>query len=104
VRSSTASASSFDLEAGLRRTTESIERSRAVGFTWAQGFASTLEGILHAVAGDLDSGQRRDSEGLEIQRRLGDEEGAGLSLGGLLAGLASGRGDLPALVEEDQPK
>ena len=89
---------SFDLEAGLRRTTESIERSRAVGFSWAEGFASTLEGILNAVAGDLDSAQRRYSEGLEIQRRLGDEEGAGLSLGGL-AGLASGRGDLPGALD-----
>ncbi len=88
----------FDLEAGLRRTTESIERSRAVGFPWAEGFASTLEGILNAVAGDLDSAQRRYSEGLEIQRRLGDEEGAGLSLGGL-AGLASGRGDLPGALD-----
>ena len=84
---------SFDLEAGLRRTTESIERSRAVGFTWAEGFALTLEGILNTVAGDVDSAQRRYSEGLEIQRRLGDQEGAGLSLGGL-GGLASGRGDL----------
>ena len=33
-----------------------------------------------------------------IQQRIGDEEGAGLSLGGL-AGLASGRGDLAAALE-----
>jgi tetratricopeptide (TPR) repeat protein len=88
----------FDLEAGLRRTTESIERSRALGFTWAQGFASTLDGILNAVAGDLDSAQTRYSEALEIQQRVGDEEGAGLSLGGL-ARLASGRGDLPGALD-----
>ena len=88
----------FDLEAGLRRTTESIERSRALGFTWAQGFASTLDGILNAVAGDLNSAQTRYSEALEIQQRVGDEEGAGLSLGGL-ARLASGRGDLPGALE-----
>jgi tetratricopeptide (TPR) repeat protein len=88
----------FDLEAGLRRTTESIERSRALGFTWAQGFASSLDGILNAVAGDLDRARTRYSEALEIQRRIGDEEGAGLSLGGL-AGLASGRGDLPGALD-----
>ena len=75
----------FDLEAGLRRTTESIERSRALGFTWAEGFASSLDGILHAVAGDLDTAQTRYSQALEIQQRIGDEEGAGLSLGGLAA-------------------
>jgi predicted ATPase/class 3 adenylate cyclase len=88
----------FDLEAGLRWTRESIERSRALGFTWAQGFASTLDGILHTVAGDLDTAQTRYSQALEIQQRVGDEEGAGLSLGGL-ARLASGRGDLAGALE-----
>ena len=88
----------IDPEAGLRRTTESVERSRALGFTWAEGFASSFDGILHAVTGDLDTAQTRYSEALEIQQRIGDEEGAGLSLGGL-AGLASGRGDLAAALE-----
>ncbi len=88
----------FDLEAGLRWTRESIERSRALGFTWSQGFASTFDGILHAVAGDLDTAQTRYLEGLEIQQRLGDEEGAGLSLGGL-AQLAAGRGDLAGALD-----
>jgi predicted ATPase/class 3 adenylate cyclase/tetratricopeptide (TPR) repeat protein len=83
----------FDLQAALRWASESIERSRSRGFTWAQGFASTVDGILHAVAGDTDTAQTRYSQALEIQRRIGDEEGAGLSLGGL-AQLASGRGDL----------
>jgi tetratricopeptide (TPR) repeat protein len=87
-----------DLDAALRLTTESIERSRALGFTWAQGFASTLDGILHTVAGDLDTAQTRYSEALEIQQRVGDEEGAGLSLGGL-AQLASGGGDLAGALE-----
>jgi tetratricopeptide (TPR) repeat protein len=88
----------FDLEAGLRCTTESIERSRALGFTWAEGFASTFNGVLNAVAGDLDTAQARYSQALEIQQRIGDEEGAGLSLGGL-AQLASGRGDLVGALE-----
>lgn len=88
----------IDPEAGLRRTAESVERSRALGFTWAEGFASSFDGILNAVTGDLGTAQTRYSEALEIQQRIGDEEGAGLSLGGL-AGLASGRGDLAAALE-----
>ena len=88
----------FDLEAGLQRTNESIERSRALGFTWAEGFASSLDGILNTVAGDLDTAQTRYSQALGIQRRIGDEEGAGLSLGGL-AGLASRNGDLTGALD-----
>jgi predicted ATPase/class 3 adenylate cyclase len=88
----------FDLEAGLRWTGESIERSRALGFTWAEGFASTVDGILHTVSGDLDTAETRYSQALEIQQRIGDEEGAGLSLGGL-AQLASVRGDLAGALD-----
>jgi len=87
----------FDLDAGLRWTRESIERSRTLGFAWAEGFASTLDGILHSVAGDLETAQTRYSQALEIQHRMGDEEGAGLSLGGL-AQLAASRGDLPSAL------
>jgi predicted ATPase/class 3 adenylate cyclase len=82
-----------DPDTGLRWTRESIERSRALGFTWCEAFASTFDGVLHAAAGDFDTAQTRYSQALEIQRRIGDEEGAGISLGGL-AQLASGRGDL----------
>lgn len=88
----------FDLDAGLEWTKESIERSRALGFTWAEGFASTVDAILNAVAGDLDTAQTRYTQALEVQRRIGDEEGAGLSLGGL-AQLASGRGDLAGALD-----
>jgi len=88
----------FDLEAGLSWTSESIERSRALGFTWGEGFGSTVDGILHTVAGDLDTAQTKYSHALEIQQRIGDEEGTGLSLGGL-AQLASLRGDLPGALD-----
>lgn len=54
-------------------------------------FASSLVGILHTVAGDLETAQARYSHGLAIQQVVGDQEGAGLSLGGL-AGLAVRRG------------
>ena len=88
----------FDLPAGIRLMEEGIERSRAVGFAWAEGFASSLVGILHALAGDLETANERYAHGLRIQQVIGDQEGAGLSLGGL-AGLAAGRGDLAGALE-----
>jgi predicted ATPase/class 3 adenylate cyclase len=88
----------FDLQAGIRLMEEGIERSRAVGFVWAEGFASSLVGILHTIAGDLETAQARYSHGLRIQQGIGDQEGAGLSLGGL-AGLAAGRGDLAGALD-----
>ena len=87
-----------DLEAAIGRTSESVERSRSLGFTWAKAFASSLDGILNAAAGNLDTAQTRYAQAVEIQRRIGDEEGAGLSLGGLAA-LASRRGDLAGALE-----
>jgi predicted ATPase/class 3 adenylate cyclase len=88
----------FDLQAGIRLMEEGIERSRAVGFAWAEGFASSLVGILHTIAGDLETANERYSHGLRIQQVIGDQEGAGLSLGGL-AGLAAGRGDLAGALD-----
>jgi len=88
----------FDLDTGLKWTSESIERSRVFGFTWGEGFGSSLDGILHTVAGDFDTAQTRYSQALEIQRRIGDEEGSGLSLGGL-AKLAFGRDDLAGALD-----
>jgi predicted ATPase len=82
-----------DVPKGLALMAESIELSRRVGFTWAEGFALTLDGILRTAAGDRDTALRSFSQGLEIQRRIGDEHGAGLSLGGL-AQLEADRGDL----------
>ena len=88
----------FDLQAALRWIDESIQRSRSVGFIWAESLGLTFDGILHAVAGDLGMAKTRYSQTLEIQRRLGDEEGAGLSLGGL-AQLAAGTGDLAEALD-----
>jgi hypothetical protein len=88
----------LDPGSGLTWAEESIERSRTVGFAWAEGIGSTVAGILNAVTADLDSSQARHSEALAIQRRLGDREGAGMSLGGL-AQLASGRGDTVGALE-----
>jgi tetratricopeptide (TPR) repeat protein len=88
----------FDLQAGIRLMEEGIERSRAVGYAWAEGFASSLVGILHTLAGDPETAQTRYAHGLRIQQAIGDKEGAGLSLGGL-AGLAAGRGDLAGALD-----
>jgi len=88
----------MDLEAAAGWTRESSERSRAAGFTWAEGFSSSFEGIVQALTGDTDAAKASSEHGLEIQRRLGDHEGAGLSLGAL-AQLAAGRGDLAEALD-----
>jgi len=83
----------LDLEAAVGLARDAVEWSRRRGLVWAEGFASTIDGIVHTVAGDVETAHAGYSRGLEIQRNLGDEEGAGLSLGGL-AQLAAIRGDL----------
>lgn len=88
----------FDREAGIELTRESIARSRAMGFEWGEGFALAIEGILHSVGGELDAARTSYEKALDIQRRIGDEEGATLSLGGL-AQLATARGDLVAAID-----
>jgi tetratricopeptide (TPR) repeat protein len=83
---------------GLERAEQSIERSRAARLTWVEAFASSFAGILHAFLGDADAARARYEEALELQRRIGDREGAGMSLGGL-AQLASASGDTAAALD-----
>src|SRR5690349_16387451 len=59
----------LDPESGLRLAEESIETSRAAGFMWAEGIASTVAGILHGVTPNPDSSQARHSEAIELYRR-----------------------------------
>ena len=87
-----------DVEAGLRWTAESVERSRAVGFPWAEALALSFQGMLHSLAGDPETARARYAEALLIQERLGDAEGAGLSLGGL-AQLAASAGDFAGALD-----
>ncbi len=87
-----------DVDLGLALSQESAERSGALGFTWAHSWALTFEGMLHAVSGDLDAATARYADALAIQQRLGDHEGAGMSIGGL-AGSAAARGDLVAAID-----
>ena len=88
----------LDLEVGLQWARDGIDRSRALGFSWALGIASTVEGMLRAQGGDLETAHTRYAEALEIQERLGDREGAGMSLGGL-AEVASARDDMAGALE-----
>ena len=83
----------LDLDAALELTRDAVEHSRERGLLWAEGFSSTIDGIVQTVAGNIETAHARYSRGLEIQEQLGDDEGAGLSLGGL-AQLAAMRGDL----------
>jgi predicted ATPase/class 3 adenylate cyclase len=75
-----------------------IDRSRAAGFDWSLGLGLTFDGMLHAVNGDSETARARFSEALELQDRLGDREGAGVSLGGL-AKLAARCGESAAALE-----
>ena len=88
----------LDTATGLERAREGLKRARALGFAWAEGFASNIEGILHTVAGDLGAARDSHARALEIQQRLGDEELAGISLGGL-AQLQAIDGELEQALE-----
>ncbi len=83
----------LDLDVALELARDAVQHSRERGLVWAEGFSSTIDGIVQTVAGDVETAQARYSRGLEIQEQLGDDEGAGLSLGGL-AQLAAMRGEL----------
>jgi tetratricopeptide (TPR) repeat protein len=82
-----------DLEEASQRLREGAEASRALGFAWAEGLASTFDGIVDALQGDTGAAEAKSEYALAIQRRLGDQEGSGISLG-TLAQLAAGRNDL----------
>ena len=88
----------LDLEAALALARDAVQWSRDHGLLWAEGFASSIDGIVHTVAGDVETAHARYSRALEIQQQLADDEGAGLSLGGL-AQLAAMRGDLADSLE-----
>ena len=84
---------STDVAKAKRWSQEGIELARASEFTWAVAWASTFSGLVHGVLGETERAETLLSEALAIQQRLGDHEGAGLSLGGLAA-LRAGGGDL----------
>jgi tetratricopeptide (TPR) repeat protein len=87
-----------DMEQAFEWSREAVDRCRTQKYTWALGFALTINGLLGAVSGDTATAAARYDEALTIQRRLDDKEGSGLSLGGL-AQLASLNGDLPKAID-----
>jgi tetratricopeptide (TPR) repeat protein len=82
-----------DLEEASKSAREGAEASRALGFAWAEGLASSFDGIVDALQGDTETAAAKSEHALAIQRRLGDHEGAGVSLS-TLAQLAAARDDL----------
>jgi predicted ATPase len=87
-----------DLEEASKRLREGAEASRALGFAWAEGLASSFDGIVDALQGDTETAAAKSEYALAIQRRLGDQEGSGISLG-TLAQLAAGRNDLAEALD-----
>jgi predicted ATPase/class 3 adenylate cyclase len=88
----------LDPPAGLAAARESAELGRSLDFQWGEAIASTVQGMLETATGDEASATASLSHALEIQQRLGDSEGAGVSLGGL-AVLAVQRGDRAAALD-----
>jgi predicted ATPase len=88
----------LDPLAGLASARESRERGRELGFAWGEAIGATVEGILKTITGDEPGATESFLDALAIQRRLGDWEGGGMSLGGL-ALLAAQRGDTAAALE-----
>jgi predicted ATPase len=87
----------LDPPAGLESAKEAAERSRGASLPWAEAFAYSCEGLLLVIGNDDVAAEASFRRALDIQRKLVDDEGAGLSLGGL-AQLAARRGDRgPAL-------
>ncbi len=88
----------IDMDRAFEWSRAAIDRSRAQGYTWALGFALTIDGVLHTVSGDTATAASRYDEALAIQRSLDDREGSGLSFSGL-AQLASMSGDLLRAID-----
>ena len=68
-----------DLEEASKCAREGAEASRALGFAWAEGLASSFDGIVDALQGDTETAAEKSEHALAIQWRLGDHEGAGVS-------------------------
>lgn len=87
-----------DLEEASKCLRAGAESSRALGFAWVEGLASSFDGIVDALQGDTETAAAKSEYALAIQRRLGDHEGAGISLS-TLAQLAAGRRDLAEALD-----
>ena len=76
----------------------STEHARDLGFTWIEGFALTIDAMVCAMIGDIETATAEFEDALSLQRQLGDEEGAGMSLSGLAKIHADG-GNFDSAIE-----
>jgi hypothetical protein len=53
----------LDLEAAVGLARDAVEWSRRRGLVWAEGFASTIDGIVQTAAGDIETAPARYSRG-----------------------------------------
>ena len=86
-----------DADAAKEWEERAIERSRAVGLEWTEGIGLTFSGMAQALRGETEAARAAFTEALAIQERLGDLEGAGMSLGGLAQ--LSAAGDTAAALD-----
>jgi predicted ATPase/class 3 adenylate cyclase len=74
-----------DPAAGLASSRTAAATARACNYAFVEGLSATFEGMMHQVLGELVAAREAFKRGLDVQLRIGDHEGAGLSLGGLAA-------------------
>ena len=82
----------FDLDKALAWAATGTDLGRELDYPFHLSQVLAFDGILHAISGDADAAVVRLEEALSIQESRGDNEGAGIALGGL-ALLASMSGD-----------
>ena len=88
----------FNLDKALTWAARAIELARDLEYPFALSQALGFDGILRTVAGDPDAARSSYEAALAIQEPRDDQEGAGISLGGL-AQLAGMRGEAALAIE-----
>jgi predicted ATPase len=88
----------FDLDEALAWSARAIALGRELNYPFALSQVLGFDGILRTVAGDPDAARASYQEALAIQEARGDQEGAGISFGGL-AQLAGMRGEAATAID-----
>jgi tetratricopeptide (TPR) repeat protein len=87
-----------EINMATRYSREAVDLSRKLEYEWSLGLALTFNGVLSFASGDAATARGSYGEALIIQRRIGDNEGIALSLGGL-AQLSSMEGKTEEAIE-----
>jgi tetratricopeptide (TPR) repeat protein len=88
----------FDLDEALVWSAHAIALGRELDYPFALSQILGFDGIIRTVAGDPDAARASYQEALAIQEARGDQEGAGISYGGL-AQLAGMRGEAATAID-----